>query len=325
MDIGRRDFMKVVSAGVITAATAKTALAEVRKQAPPGAPGILYDATLCIGCKACEVGCKAQNNMPLDSSDFSGNNGVTGIWDEGTDLNSNTLNKIKVYKHGTAEYKDREKNGYSFVKKACMHCIDPDCVSACPVTALTKNEQNGIVQYNKDACIGCRYCQVACPFNIPKFQYDKAIPEIVKCEMCAHVQTGGGIPGCCEYCPTGASLFGTYTELLDEAHKRIKLAEGNEYDFPIHSLISNERIVKPTKQYVNYVYGEKETGGTQYLLLSAIPFAKLGLPKLAQDSSASVSEGLQHTLYKGLIAPVGLLVGLMIAAHRSSKLYDKVD
>lgn len=319
MELGRRDFIKVVSAGVLTATTSKYALAEVSKKIPPQAVGILYDATLCIGCKACEVGCKKDNNMPIDQSDYSQLKGVSNIWDEGTDINERTLNKIKVYKNGNAIVKDREVDGFSFVKKACMHCIDPDCVSACPVSALTKDPVDGIVHYNKDACIGCRYCQIACPFDIPKFEYGKAIPEIVKCQMCSHVQEAGGIPGCCEYCPTGASLFGKLPDLMEEAHKRIVMKEHSEYSYPVHSLMSKEKIAKPTAKYINYVYGESESGGTQYLLLSAVPFAKLGLPKLDTRSSASKSEGLQHTIYKGLIAPLALLVGLMYAANRSIK------
>ena len=319
MEIGRRDFIKVVSAGVLTATSSKYALAEVRKQIPTGAPGILYDATLCIGCKACEVGCKQENNMPIDQSDLSEEMGVVNIWNEGTDLNSKTLNKIKVYKNGTAVVKDREVDGFSFVKRACMHCADPDCVSACPVTALTKDPVTGIVKYDKDACIGCRYCQLACPFNIPKFEYDEAIPEIVKCEMCEHVQKAGGIPGCCEYCPTGSSLFGKVEDLLKEAHNRIALKPGTEYAYPINSLDSKERIARKSAKYINYVYGEKEAGGTQYILLSAVPFAKLGLPKLPGYSAAGKSEGLQHTIYKGLYAPIALLAGLMFAAHRSIK------
>lgn len=319
MELGRRDFIKVVSAGVLTATTSKYALAEVSKQIPPQAVGILYDATLCIGCKACEVGCKKDNNMPIDQSDYSQLKGVSNTWDEGTDLNDKTLNKIKVYKNGNAIVKDREIDGFSFVKRACMHCIDPDCVSACPVSALTKDPVNGIVHYDKDACIGCRYCQIACPFDIPKFEYGEAIPEIVKCQMCSHVQEAGGIPGCCEYCPTGASLFGKFPDLLEEAHRRIALKEHVEYSYPLHSLMSKEKTAKPAAKYINYVYGESETGGTQYILLSAVPFAKLGLPKLNTRSSASKSEGLQHTIYKGLIAPLALLVGLMYTANRSMK------
>ncbi len=319
MNIERRDFFKVVSAGVVAVTATKTARADTRRTILADAPAILYDATLCIGCKACEVGCKAVNNMPVEHGEVEQKFGVEGVWDSSGDLSEETLNKIKLYKDGTAAVKDREIDGYSFVKRACMHCADPDCVSACPVTALTKDEKTGIVKWNKDYCIGCRYCQVACPYNIPKFEYDKAIPSIVKCEMCYHELEKGGIPGCCSYCPTGASLFGKYSDLLQEAHKRLELKEGQTYSFPINKIGSSDYNTRPAAKYVQSVYGEKEGGGTQYILLSAVPFEKLGLPLLPDYSNASKSEGLQHSLYKGLIAPAVLLGGLLFAAHRTTK------
>jgi len=210
-------------------------------------------------------------------------------------------------------------NGFAFVKKACMHCVDPDCVSACPVTALTKNSTTGIVEYDKDACIGCRYCMVACPYNVPKFEYAKAIPEIQKCEMCSHRQAVGDIPACCEFCPTGASLFGKVSDLLEEARKRVKLVAGSTYEYPMRSLDEGDVTPKTVASYINYIYGEKEGGGTQYLLLSAIPFGKLGLPELSETSAASRSEGIQHSVYKGMIAPIALLGGLLYGAYQTTK------
>ncbi len=325
MNIERRGFFKVLSAGAVAAGGLSTALARTQKSLPPNAMGILYDATLCIGCKACEVGCKKVNNMPMEHTEVESNLGVSGIWDSGTDLNSKTLNKIKAYRNGTGMTRNNPDNGFSFVKRACMHCVDPDCVSACPVTALTKDSNTGIVAYDKDACIGCRYCQVACPFNIPKFEFDEAFPEIVKCEMCSHVLAEGGIPGCCEFCPTGASLFGPVEELLQEAKRRLKLKPGEEYTYPVSSLNGGEVTVRPAATYVDYIYGEYETGGTQYLLLSAVPFEKLGLPKLAYRSAASKSETLQHSIYKGLIAPIAVLGGLLFAAHRSNAQYHSTE
>ena len=319
MDIGRRDFIKILSAGAVTAATPLTAVEKERYEVPPKAMGILYDATLCIGCRACEVGCKIANDMPVEVSELNRLKGVGAIWDAGPDLSQQTLNKIKLYKNGTAAVKDREVDGFSFIKRACMHCLDPDCVSACPVTALHKDPVTGIVKWNIDACIGCRYCQVACPFDVPKFEYDKAIPEIVKCQMCDHLQVKGEIPGCCEYCPTGASLFGPYEEILEEARKRLKLKPGEVHDYPVSDIRRGETQSHPVKKYVEYIYGEKDGGGTQYIMLSAVPFEKLGMPKLPQYSAASRSEGIQHTLYKGLIAPGALLVGLLFAAHRNMK------
>ncbi len=325
MNIGRREFMKVLSAGTLAAGTVSKLQARTAKSLPPKAVGILYDATLCIGCKSCEVNCKRVNAMPSDHSPFEWNKGIDGAWDSGTDLNAKTLNKIKVFIDGNGLNKDAETDGYGFIRRACMHCVDPDCVSACPVTALTKENITGIVAYDKDACIGCRYCQIACPYNIPKFQYDEAIPEIIKCEMCTQVQAEGGIPACCEFCPTGASIFGDVRDLLDEAKKRIQTEPGTTYDYPLESLSSRQIQKRPSKKYVDYIYGENEGGGTQYLMLSAIPFAKLGLPILGKKSGASKSEGLQHAVYKGMIAPVVLLAGLLFAAHKSTKSIDALE
>ncbi len=126
---------------------------------------MLYDATRCIGCQACVTACKTANNMP-------GN-----LYDPPNDLNGDTKNIIKLYEG------DGEK---SYMKQQCMHCIDPGCVNACMIGAFKKREY-GIVTWDPDRCIGCRYCQVACPYNIPKFQWDTAMPDIVKCELCNHM------------------------------------------------------------------------------------------------------------------------------------------
>jgi Fe-S-cluster-containing dehydrogenase component len=122
---------------------------------PPKAVGMLYDATICIGCKACMVGCKEANGMPVDSEMEN------PIWDSPVDLSPKTLNIIKAYRSGNAEVKDREVDGYSFIKRHCMHCVDPVCVSVCPVTALIKDPEIGVVRYDADVCIGCRYCVYA--------------------------------------------------------------------------------------------------------------------------------------------------------------------
>ena len=323
MSIGRRDFFKVISAGAITAATATNGFAREKKQLPTDAKGILFDSTLCIGCKLCEKGCKEFNDMPPEQSDKVEDLNVPNIWDNADDLSAKTLNKIKLYKNGNAATKDSQKDGYAFIKRACMHCIDPDCISACPVTALDKNPTTGVVTYDAKACIGCRYCQIACPFNVPKFEWDEPFPKIVKCQMCDHVQDSDGVPGCCYFCPTGASLSGTVEELLAEAHKRIQLEDGSKYGYPVKSLTDGEKAQHTVKKYVNYVYGEKETGGTQYLILSSVPYHDLGLPNLPEKSAASKSETIQHTIYKGLIAPGALLAGLMAAAYRSNKSHNE--
>ncbi len=313
MNIKRRDFLKVVAGSSLLLASGDVAFARTAKKLPPSAVGILYDATVCIGCKACQNACKQYNEMPAEHT------APEQIWDDPVDLSGKTLNIIKAYKNGTGATKDAEINGYSFVKRHCMHCIDPSCVSACPVTALDKKSDNGVVTYNKNACIGCRYCQIACPYNIPRFEWDDPFPQIRKCQLCDHRYKEGKFSACCEFCPTGASIFGKVIDLLAEAKKRLTLKPGDYYHYPVAHVTSRETSYRPVSIYLNHVYGEKEGGGTQYLLLSGVPFAKLGLPVLSEDSAANRSETLQHTLYYGLIAPITFLGGLMYAVYRNTR------
>jgi Fe-S-cluster-containing dehydrogenase component len=241
---------------------------------------MLYDATKCIGCKACVVACREANGMPTESS--------TGLWDDPVDLSGSTRNVIKAYAEGDST---------SFMKAQCMHCTDPACVSACMLGALHKAEF-GIVAYNKDRCIGCRYCQVACPFNVPKFQWNTATPLIVKCELCRHRLAEGKEPGCTTVCPTKAVIFGKRSDLLAEAKRRLE-------QFP--------------ERYVNRVYGEEDAGGTAVLYLSAVPFEKLGLPALGEEAAPALSETIQHGIYKGFAAPVALYAVLGAVMLRNRK------
>jgi Fe-S-cluster-containing dehydrogenase component len=321
MNSNRRDFLKIMAVGAAGAATALAAgpaQARPPKALPPGAVGLLYDATLCIGCKACEVGCKAANQMPMDhDSGVEQAHGVRGVWDAPDDLNSRTLNKIKLC--ATGDPGDPNQGGFSFVKRACMHCVDPNCVSACPVSALTKDPVTGIVRYDADACIGCRYCQLACPFNVPKFEYDKPFPKIVKCQLCSERIAQGALPACAAACPTGACLFGPVTGLLAEGHRRLGFQPGETQDYPIHSLENREHRAAKVTGYVPGIYGETETGGTQQLLMAGVPFDQLGLPPLGEDSRARLSETMQHTLYQGMFAPTLLFGGLVYAVFRSTR------
>jgi Fe-S-cluster-containing dehydrogenase component len=296
------------------AAQAHPALALTREAKPrlKDAVGILYDATVCTGCKACVSACKQYNDMPPDFSSSE------KLWDTPLDTNSRTLNIIKLYKNGTAAVKDREIDGYSYIKRHCMHCVDPACVSACPVTALTKDPATGVVAYNKNACIGCRYCQLACPFNIPKFEFDKAFPRILKCQLCSHRLAKGDIPACCEFCPTGASIFGKVDDLLAEARKRLQYKPGEYQNYPVMKVDSSYTVPREVTPLIDHIYGEKEDGGTQYLMLANVPFEKLGLPQLTETPEAAVSEGIQHTIYKGMIAPIVFLGGLLYVVRRNT-------
>ncbi len=281
MTMDRRTLLKgVAAAGAgVAVSTATTVEASTRPVAPPDAVGMLYDATRCIGCQACVTACKTANNMP-------GN-----LYDPPNDLSGDTRNIIKLYEE------DGEK---SYMKQQCMHCIDPGCVNACMIGSLKKREY-GIVTWDKDRCIGCRYCQVACPYNVPKFQWDTATPEIVKCELCNHMLARGEEPGCVQACPKEAVIYGTYEELLADAGQRI--ADRPERYYPAGD---------------PQIFGDTEGGGTQVLYLADVSFEKLGLPVLGDDGVGVQARTIQHGIYRGFIAPVALygILGAVIWRNR---------
>jgi formate dehydrogenase iron-sulfur subunit len=158
--------------------------------------GILYDATMCIGCRQCEQACATENGLPYD--DRIAAEEVTS-----------------AHKYTTVLAKDDK-----FMRRLCMHCTDPACASVCPVGALKKTAL-GPVTYDKSRCMGCRYCMAACPFGAPKYEWEKAIPAVRKCIMCSMRVAAGRPTACAEVCPTGATKFGDRDELLEEAKKRI--------------------------------------------------------------------------------------------------------
>ena len=286
MDKSRRSFLKGMAyAGASIAGTALPAVAsEEKPKAPDDAVGMLYDTTLCIGCKSCVVACHEANDLPPDNREYV-------LHDAPTSLNDRTKNIIKLYKD------DQQR---SYVKQQCMHCIDPACASACMIGSFQKREF-GIVTWDPNRCIGCRYCQVACPYHIPKFEWDEAAPRIIKCELCNHRIAEGKIPACCDVCPRGAVIYGTHKELLAEAKRR--LAENPD-------------------KYVPKIYGEHDGGGTQVLYLSHIEFDKLGLPDLGDEGTAHLNRKVQHGIYQGMIAPVAMyavLGGVMLRNRRSDK------
>ncbi|GFO58393.1 hydrogenase [Geomonas silvestris] len=291
MAISRRKFVKIVAGtgGALVASgtpLAPLAQAQLSTELPPQATGILYDATLCVGCKACMSKCKAENNVPggalykkgrstppYEKGNLEANN---GIWDAPRELSGDTLNIVKLYKNGSAEVKDRAVNGYAFFKQQCLHCISPACVSVCPAGAFRKDPENGAVYYLAERCIGCRYCQLACPFGVPRYEWDSAWPEVRKCQLCRHRQEKGGIAACAEACPTGATIFGKVVDLREEAKRRLALRPGEEYRYPIQVVGSKDWTLRGAAHYVAQIYGLKEAGGTQNIMLSGISFELLG-------------------------------------------------
>jgi Fe-S-cluster-containing dehydrogenase component len=338
MSINRRQFLRGVAAGggaaAVTTVTGGEAEAFQRapKPRPPEAFGLLYDSTLCVGCKACVSGCKRANDMPVDiSPDQRGWN--EGTWDTAKDLSARTLNVIKVYQNGDMAEKDREENGYAFIKRQCLHCVDPSCVSCCPVSAMTKDPETGIVSHDPDRCIGCRYCVYACPFQVPKYDFEGPFGQIHKCQLCKHRLAEGELPGCADSCPTGATLFGRFKDLREEAQRRLNLKPGDTYAYPRGDINGkygpynppNAKVVNAA--YLPEVYGETVLGGTQALYLAGVPFDKLGLPygNVPDHAYATETEGVQHLLYTGMIAPAAVLTGLILLARRNFDKHHRED
>ena len=270
--------LPVLAVGCVSAVVPQEAHASELKEVSKDALGLLYDATKCVGCKACMVGCAKANNLEADPRDPN----FDGVHYGKGDLNYYTKNVIKLYK-------DEAGSEWSYFKQQCMHCADPACVSACMFHGLTKDEKTGVVSWNGSKCVGCRYCEVACPFHVPTFQWEGYNPKIVKCELCHELTAKGGKPGCTSVCPTGAVIYGKRDELLAEAKQRVKKAPG--------------------KYYQDRVYGEKEGGGTQVLYLSHVEFSKIGLPELTEDSIPSRLK-FQHMLYKYLALPAVLYTAM---------------
>ncbi|VAX13489.1 Hydrogenase-2 operon protein HybA [hydrothermal vent metagenome] len=312
----RRDFLKAAAAGAALCG-AGNAEARPNLQPPEHAVGMLFDSTLCIGCKACVAKCKEVNHMPPVIE------GDKTTWDSARGLSAKTLNVIKVYKNGTAASKDAEVNGFCFEKRSCMHCVDPGCVSVCPVTAMRRSPLTGIVTHHPEVCIGCRNCMVGCPYDVPQFEYNKTFGQIQKCQMCN--QAGleridkGQLTGCAEVCPTGATLFGPREALLAEAKRRMALKPGEIYNYPrgdVRKPYSHHEKAVPV--YLSHIWGEKEAGGTNVMHISAVPFNKLGMPPLGERSPASIAEGVQHTLYSYMALPAIALAGLTYVVHRNT-------
>lgn len=165
-----------------------------------------------------------------------------------------------------------------------MYCVDLNCVFVCLVFVLKKDLKIGIVYYDKDVCIGCCYCMVVCLYNVLKYDYNNLFGVLYKCELCN--QKGverfdkGGLFGCVEVCLVGVVIFGMCEELMVEVKKCLVLKFGSEYYYLCQMLKFGDIYLYMVLKYYLYLYGEKEGGGTQVLVLMGVFYENFDLLKL---------------------------------------------
>jgi formate dehydrogenase iron-sulfur subunit len=281
--MNRRDVMRFFGAAAGAALCTRQAEAE-----EPGTAagtddpvGVLVDTTRCIGCRSCEFACAQANGLPEPAADT--------VPSPERDMSTTQRTVVKGYQVGGRTVT---------VKRQCMHCLQPACTSACLTKAMHKTP-DGPVAWDGRKCMGCRYCMVSCPFDVPRFEYHSANPRIQKCDLCAARVVRGESPACVAACPAQALTFGRRNNLLDEAKSRIYTQPAN---------------------YVHQIYGETEVGGTSWMYLSAVPFeqigfrtnlAKVGYPTFAKEFLYAVPQ-------VDILAPLFLL-GLARATAKKDK------
>lgn len=236
--------------------------------------GILTDITRCVGCRACVYACKEINELPRDEARL---------------LNAHTWTVVE----GRAGLN---------VRRQCMHCLDPACVSVCPVAALQKRSEGPVV-YDETRCMGCRYCMLACPYRVPKYEWESALPRMQKCIMCSHQRVDHGKqPACTEACPAQATIFGDREDLIREARIRIR---------------------RSPERYVDHIYGLEEAGGTSVLYLSSLPFERLGFPmKLEHGPYPRLIWNILRTVPNIVVTGGVLMFGLWWIINRRQELSD---
>jgi len=240
--------------------------------------GLLFDATKCIGCGICAEACRDANGLPRT---------------EGTELSESRYTVVQKIDVGGGETRN--------VRRLCMHCLHPTCESVCPVGALHRTDAGPVV-YEEDRCIGCRYCMMACPYGVPRYEWHSVSPRVRKCFLCAQRLERGEPTACAQACPMGATIFGERSDLLQEAEKRLR----DDRD-----------------RYVPLVFGRDDGGGTSVLMLSDVPFATLGLPtNLPNHPMGDFTEEVLSKLPNVVVVGGSLLAGLYWIIDRRMKRMD---
>ncbi len=189
---------------------------------------ILFDSSMCGACKGCQVMCKQWNMLPASLDLHDPVNGkilypFTGTYQDPADLNGDTRLII--------EFNETEggPNGveWAFTRRSCYHCSNPACKDVCPVEAISQSAE-GIVEIDPDKCIGCKYCNEACPFLVPKYRQQIGVSN--KCTLCSDRVAQGRAPACVQTCPGGALHFGDRAEMIAKGKERVEYLKGRGFD-----------------------------------------------------------------------------------------------
>lgn len=291
MGINRRKFLGWMGAAGAAALSPRLAKGSTNKEFKgyPDSFGVLHDTTLCIGCRQCEAACNEANNLPAPEAPF----------DDREVLKNHRRTTVQAHTV-VNRYFPQGQDEPVFVKTQCNHCLEPACASACFVKALKKDE-TGAVVYDASLCVGCRYCMIACPFNIPAYEYDEPVaPRVMKCTLCLPRIQEGKLPACADACPREALVFGPRKDLIALARKRIQ---------------------KYPDKYVDHIYGEHEMGGTSWLYLSSVPFEEIGM---REDLGVKPAPELTSGALSAVPMVVGLWPVLLTGIYAISKRKDQV-
>ena len=296
MEVDRRDFLKrtalVAVGGSVVGLDPERAGAWGAGPASDDAMGVLVDLTKCNGCRQCEAACQRANGFDVPTPEELKD---AAVFNERRLPGPSCYTTVNRFLARSGEGEERA----IYVKANCLHCIDPACVSACIVGALQK-EPGGAVTYDPWKCMGCRYCMVACPFQIPAYEYNNVLtPQVRKCTLCQNEgnPNKGGVPACVQACPKECLTYGKRSELLARAH---------------------QRIAAHPDTYIDHVYGEHEAGGTTWLYLSGVPFEEIGFLKVDPEAPPRLTEAIQHGVFNYFVPPVAWcgLLGLAMLMTR---------
>ena len=290
MSISRREFLgRIGAVGIGATITGKAHAGSKHFTGNPDGVGVLHDISRCVGCRACEEACNKVNELSLPDLPFDDKH----VLDKKRRTTTDAYTVVNSYKN----INDRAP---VFRKIQCNHCLEPACVSACFVRAFKKSKAGPVI-YNASVCVGCRYCMVACPFEIPTYEYDDPFtPRVVKCTMCAPRIEKGQLPGCVEACPKEALTYGKRSDLIKMAH---------------------DRISKYPDQYINHIYGEYEMGGTSWLYISGVDFKDIGM---REDLGVTSAPALTHSALSLVPMVVGLWPVFLAGMYGMSKRREKV-